>query len=65
MALTTTPGRPAVVHANYPGDITSAIGQIVGPNTIGERLMLVEVDYDEAADRSLAGFSYVLGEVTK
>jgi hypothetical protein len=59
MKLTNTPGRPAHVHANYPGDITEAIGQVVGPNTFGERLTLVEVEYDAEMNRSRAGFSYL------
>lgn len=52
----------ATVFANYPGDVTDAIGQIVGPNTLGEYVRLVSVDYDATSNRSRAGFSYILAD---
>ena len=44
------PGRPA--HAlNYPGKV----GQIVGPNTMGEHWIAVSTDYD--GERTRVGFA--------
>lgn len=44
--------------AHYPGDVTASVGQIVGPNTAGEYLVIDEVTYDPGLDRSTARFRY-------
>lgn len=44
--------------ANYKGDRRESIGQIMGPNQMGERLTVVTADYDAKADRTRLGFAY-------
>lgn len=51
----------AVVHATYSADITEAIGRVVGPNTIGELLQIVEcAPHPDKPGKWRVGFSYVL-----
>ena len=48
--------------AHYRGDTSSTVGQVVGPTMAGEFLVVDEVDYDAAADRSTARFRYATTE---
>lgn len=44
---------------HYRGDLTAGIvGQVVGPNTFGERLTVVDATYDLARDLTTAGLAY-------
>lgn len=43
-------------HANYKGKVDS-VGQIMGPNTMGEYFMAVEVVYDAENDKTRVGFA--------
>ena len=40
---------------NYPGKVLDAVGQIVGPNTMGEHWIAVSADYD--GERTRVGFA--------
>ena len=56
----TTITLPAPVRfANYPGDCTRIIGEVKGPNTLGEVLRAVTADYDPESDVTRVGFSYL------
>ena len=46
-------------HLNYRGDRTGAVGQVMGPNLLGEVVVAVDADYDAAADRTRVGFAYI------
>lgn len=50
--------RKPVRFANYPGDARSILGEVKGPNTIGEFLTAVAADYDPATDTTRVGFAY-------
>jgi hypothetical protein len=44
-----------VKQLNYPGRLDSrAIGVVVGPTTTGEWLTIYAVEYDQAADKTMA-----------
>ena len=51
--------------ATYPGDVTHMIGEIKGPNTLGEPLTAVTVEYDADMDRTRVGFTYAKVEVPR
>jgi hypothetical protein len=56
----TTNSLPAPVRfANYPGDVTHIIGEVKGPNTLGETLRAVTAGYNAEADTTRVGFSYL------
>lgn len=56
---TTTSIRPAVAGlAHYRGDRREAVGQLMGPNLLGEVLQVVDATYDAVADRTTLGFDY-------
>ncbi len=63
------PQRPAVRHLTYHGDCRDAVGQVMGPNTLNEWLLVVEASYDKRADRTRLGFAYLphteLGDVQR
>lgn len=42
--------------ATYQGDVTAAVGQIVGPNLHGEMLVIDQADYDPATGTTVARF---------
>lgn len=44
--------------ANYRGDTTDVIGQVVGPNTFREMMVAVEATYDSETDRTRVGFDF-------
>ena len=54
MTTTATPAR----FATYPGNCTHMIGEVKGPNTLGEALRVVTADYDPATDTTRVGFAY-------
>lgn len=57
----TTAAEPVAAparFANYPGDVTCMVGQLVGPNTFGEVLKCVVAAYNPATDTTRAGFAY-------
>ena len=54
---------PAQKFLNYHADVTEMLGQVVGPNTLGEYLTCVEVTYDPSTDTSRAGFCYGIYKV--
>lgn len=43
---------------NYAGDQRGSIGQVMGPNTLGELLTVVSCEYDETAQRSRVGLAF-------
>ena len=43
---------------NYRGDQTALIGQVRGPNMLGELLTVVSCDYDAASGKSHVGLAY-------
>lgn len=45
-------------HLSYRGDRRSTVGQIMGPNLLGEYLIAVDATYDPAANRTRVGFDY-------
>lgn len=56
---TATSPRPAVAGvAHYRGDRRAAVGQLMGPNLLGEVLQVVDATYDAVADRTTLGFDY-------
>lgn len=62
--------RPAIGHANYPGDIAGAIardiadGRPFGPNYMGELMWPVDAIYLPEEDRTRVGFSLMVPEGT-
>lgn len=45
--------------ATYPGNTTEMVGQqLVGPNTLGEKLTPVVATYDEHTNTTRVGFVY-------
>lgn len=50
---------PAAVRwLNYPGDCRGSIGNVMGPNTIGERLQVVTEEYDPITKTTRLGLTY-------
>jgi len=48
---------------HYRGDLCGRIeGHVVGPNTMGERFVIVTTAYDEAADRTTVGLRFATVE---
>lgn len=45
-------------HLNYHGDTRGNLGQIMGPNTMGEYLTVVEEVYNPDTDRTRLGLAY-------
>lgn len=56
--MTETP--KATTHLNYRGDRRGQVGRVMGPNTLNERLTVVEESYDPDADRTRLGLAYGL-----
>jgi hypothetical protein len=50
-----TDNRP---RATYRGDVTAAIGQVMGPTLAGEFLVLDEATFDPATGLTVARFRY-------
>jgi hypothetical protein len=50
----------AVRWATYSGDLTeTAVGQKVGPNTLGEKLVAVSAVYDPVHNQTRVGYAYI------
>jgi hypothetical protein len=56
--------RTPVRWLNYPSDVRGMVGQVVGPNTMGEYLTAVTEDYDEATNVTRVGFVFGRVEVS-
>jgi hypothetical protein len=62
----TTPTRLIPVRfANYPGDCTHMIGEVKGPNLLGEMLTAVTAEHDTGTDTTRVGFVYGVREVAR
>ena len=48
----------ATRFATYPGDVTHIIGEVKGPNLLGERLTAVTAEYDAETNKTRVGFTY-------
>lgn len=48
----------ATRFATYPGDVTHMVGEIKGPNTLGEPLTAVTAEYDPLEDKTRVGFTF-------
>lgn len=58
------PTPKATTFLNYKGPVTSNnIGMVMGPNTMGERLTVVEAVCDPDTDRTRVGLAYGIHEV--
>jgi hypothetical protein len=49
---------------NYTADVREMVGQVVGPNTLGEYMTAVTADYDEATGHTRVGFVFGRVEVS-
>jgi len=54
----------ATRFATYPGKVTHMVGEVVGPNTLGERLTAVWAEHDAKTDTPRVGFTYAKVEVS-
>ena len=52
----------AVRWLNYPGDCRGSIGNVMGPNTIGERLQVVTEEFDPIAKTTRLGLTYEVSQ---
>lgn len=52
--------RKPLRFANYPGDQRHAVGEVMGPNTLGELMTVVDATYDETADKTRLGFAFTI-----
>ena len=52
--------RTLVAHrwATYRGNHVESLGHVLGPNTLGEGMVVVDCDYDPEADKSRLGFAF-------
>lgn len=50
--------RTAHRFAHYSGDATSSLGQVMGPNTLGERMTVVSAQYFDDEDKTRLGFDF-------
>lgn len=48
-------------YLNYRGDVTAEqwLGRRVGPNTLGERLFVIDWTYDDESDLTTVGLAYI------
>ena len=54
--------------ATYPGDVTHMVAltcEVVGPNTLGERLTAITAKYDAEKNTTRVGFTYAKVEVAQ
>jgi hypothetical protein len=49
--------------ATYPGDVTHIIGEVKGPNLLGERLTAITAEYDAETNKTRVGFTFQKVEV--
>ena len=52
------PVRQPSRFATYPGDVRHIVGEIKGPNTLGEYLTAVTAEHDPATNTTRGGFAY-------
>jgi hypothetical protein len=57
----TTARKPSRFLA-YPGDVTHMVGEVVGPNQLGEFLTAVNASYNEGTDRTTVGFAFTTAD---
>jgi hypothetical protein len=50
--------RVAQRWATYRGNHVESLGHVLGPNTLGEGMVVVDCDYDPEADKSRLGFAF-------
>jgi hypothetical protein len=48
----------ATRFATYPGDVIHMVGEVKGPNTLGEPLTAVSAVYDATTNKTRVGFTY-------
>jgi hypothetical protein len=58
------PTPSATRFATYIGDATHMVGEVKGPNTLGEPLTAVEAVYDPETNTTRVGFTYAKVEVS-
>lgn len=58
LAATAPAPRTPQRFANYRGDQSHAVGEVMGPNRLGEHLVVVTAEYDDKADKTRLGFAY-------
>jgi len=44
--------------ATYPGKTEAQVGTMRGPTTLGELMVITEIHYSEASDKTIVGFAY-------
>ena len=44
--------------ASYPGNVSHIIGEVKGPNLLGEHLTAVTADYNAETNKTRVGFTY-------
>lgn len=49
---------PVAGFANYAGNVSTAIGEVMGPNDFGELLTVVQADFDSTTNTTRLGFAY-------
>lgn len=54
----TTPALANAGHLSYRGDRRGTVGQLMGPNLLGEVLVAVDATYDPVNNRTRVGFDY-------
>ncbi len=50
--------RQPLRFANYNGDVRHMLGEIHGPNALGEYMVAVEVTFDDKKNKSRTGFAF-------
>lgn len=53
-----TTARTPIRFATYAGDVTSIVGEVKGPNMLGEYLVAEEAEYDAETNKTRVGFAY-------
>jgi hypothetical protein len=48
----------ATRFATYPGDVRHIVGEVKGPNTLGEPLTAITAEYDAGTDTTRVGFTF-------
>lgn len=51
-------GYRAACYLNYAGDQAGLLGEVLGPNLLGEWLVAVTCEHDTETDRSRVGLAY-------
>jgi hypothetical protein len=57
--MTAATKRAASSFLNYRGPLPDQVGRVMGPNDLGEDLVVVEQSYDAAEDRTRLGLAIV------